>query len=90
MEPLTLSVEARDQLGAATTDLLTLPDAAVTAGELIRLRVLHRTATCPEAEQIAETLHGFREAGFRHFLASLHPCTPETIAAYGRIIELVG
>ena len=43
-----------------------------------------------EPEQIAETLRGFREAGFRHFLASLDPCTPETVAAYGRIIELVG
>jgi alkanesulfonate monooxygenase SsuD/methylene tetrahydromethanopterin reductase-like flavin-dependent oxidoreductase (luciferase family) len=43
-----------------------------------------------EPEQIAETLRGFREAGFRHFLASLNPCTPETVAAYGRIIELVG
>ena len=43
-----------------------------------------------EPEQIAETLSGFRDAGFRHFLASLDPCTPETIAAYGRIIDLVG
>ncbi|MFN8677744.1 MAG: LLM class flavin-dependent oxidoreductase [Thermomicrobiales bacterium] len=43
-----------------------------------------------EPEQIAETLCGFREAGFQHFLASLDPCTPETVAAYGRIIELVG
>ncbi len=43
-----------------------------------------------EPEQIAETLRGFRDAGFRHFLASLNPCTPETISAYGRIIELAG
>lgn len=42
-----------------------------------------------EPEQIADVLRGFRDAGFRHFLASLDPCTPETIAAYGRIIELV-
>lgn len=41
-------------------------------------------------EEIAETLRSFREAGFRHFLAILEPCTPETIAAYGEIIELVG
>lgn len=43
-----------------------------------------------EPEQIAGVLRGFREAGFRHFLASLNPCTPETVAAYGRIIELAG
>ncbi|MCA9877376.1 MAG: LLM class flavin-dependent oxidoreductase [Thermomicrobiales bacterium] len=42
-----------------------------------------------EPELIAAVLRGFREVGFQHFLASLDPCTPETIAAYGRIIELV-
>lgn len=42
-----------------------------------------------EPAAIAETLHGFQEAGFRHFMASLDPCTPETIAAYGRVIELM-
>jgi hypothetical protein len=31
----------------------------------------------------------FRELGIQHFVAGLDPCTPETIAQFARVIELV-
>jgi alkanesulfonate monooxygenase SsuD/methylene tetrahydromethanopterin reductase-like flavin-dependent oxidoreductase (luciferase family) len=42
-----------------------------------------------EPEEIAAVLRGFQEAGFRHFIAWLDPCTPQTIEAFGKILELV-
>ena len=38
---------------------------------------------------MAETIVGFRERGIQHFIAGLDPCTPQTIAQFGRVIELV-
>lgn len=37
----------------------------------------------------AEKIDAFREAGMQHFVAGLDPCTPETIAAFGRVLELL-
>ena len=42
-----------------------------------------------EREAVAAVLRGFQEAGFRHFIAVLEPCTPATIEEFGRIMELV-
>lgn len=41
-----------------------------------------------EAE-IAATIAGFRDLGFVHFVCGLDPCTPETIAGFRRVIDLV-
>ena len=40
-------------------------------------------------EEIAATILRFRELGIQHFVAGLDPCTPETIAQFARVIELV-
>ena len=40
-------------------------------------------------EEIASTILRFRELGIQHFVAGLDPCTPETIAQFARVIELV-
>lgn len=40
-----------------------------------------------EPTEIAAVLRGFQEAGFRHFIAALDPCTPESIEQFGKIIE---
>lgn len=42
-----------------------------------------------EPAEIADVLRGFQEAGFRHFIAWLDPCTPQSIEQFGRIIELL-
>jgi len=40
-------------------------------------------------EEIAAALRGFREAGIRHFVCGLDPCTPASIEGFGRVIELL-
>jgi alkanesulfonate monooxygenase SsuD/methylene tetrahydromethanopterin reductase-like flavin-dependent oxidoreductase (luciferase family) len=40
-----------------------------------------------DANEKASTLNDFRELGFRHFVCGLDPCTPETITAFGPVIE---
>jgi hypothetical protein len=40
-------------------------------------------------EEIAATILRFRELGIQHFVAGLDPCTPETIAQFARVVELV-
>ena len=37
----------------------------------------------------AETMAGFRELGMKHFVAGLDPSTPQSIEAFGRVIELL-
>jgi alkanesulfonate monooxygenase SsuD/methylene tetrahydromethanopterin reductase-like flavin-dependent oxidoreductase (luciferase family) len=37
----------------------------------------------------AEKIAGVREAGMKHFVAGLDPCTPATIEAFGRVLELL-
>jgi probable F420-dependent oxidoreductase len=40
-------------------------------------------------EEIAATILRFRELGIQHFVAGLDPCTPETIAQFTRVVELI-
>jgi len=40
-------------------------------------------------EEIASTILRFRDLGIRHFVAGLDPCTPETIAQFARVVELI-
>lgn len=37
----------------------------------------------------AERIAGFRKIGMRHFVAGLDPCTPATIEAFGRVLEML-
>lgn len=39
--------------------------------------------------QKAEKIAGFRAAGMKHFVAGLDPSTPQSIEAFGRVIELL-
>jgi alkanesulfonate monooxygenase SsuD/methylene tetrahydromethanopterin reductase-like flavin-dependent oxidoreductase (luciferase family) len=39
--------------------------------------------------QIAERLSGFRELGFRHFVAGLDPCTPKSLEQFGGVLEIL-
>jgi hypothetical protein len=38
-------------------------------------------------EEKAQHLRAFRELGFAHFVCILDPCTPDTIRAFGMVIE---
>lgn len=38
-------------------------------------------------EETAANLAGFRELGFRHFVAGLDPATPHSIEAFAKVIE---
>lgn len=40
-------------------------------------------------EEIVTQMLAFRDAGIEHLVASLDPCTPQTIAAFGRMLELL-
>ena len=42
-----------------------------------------------DAERIAETLRGFRDLGFRHFVCGIDPCTPASVEWFARVIEMV-
>jgi alkanesulfonate monooxygenase SsuD/methylene tetrahydromethanopterin reductase-like flavin-dependent oxidoreductase (luciferase family) len=42
-----------------------------------------------DAEQIAEAIVGFRDLGFRHYVAGLDPCTPQSVEQFARVLELV-
>ena len=41
------------------------------------------------SEEIAERLAGFRDLGFRHFVAGLDPCTPTSIEQFGGVLEIM-
>jgi alkanesulfonate monooxygenase SsuD/methylene tetrahydromethanopterin reductase-like flavin-dependent oxidoreductase (luciferase family) len=38
---------------------------------------------------VAENIAGFRELGFKHFVAGTDPCTPQSLEAFAKVIELV-
>jgi alkanesulfonate monooxygenase SsuD/methylene tetrahydromethanopterin reductase-like flavin-dependent oxidoreductase (luciferase family) len=40
-----------------------------------------------EPDEMATRLGGFRDLGMSHFVCGLDPCTPETIRAFGSVIE---
>jgi probable F420-dependent oxidoreductase len=40
-------------------------------------------------EEIAERLAGFRDLGFRHFVAGLDPCTPQSLEHFGGVLEIL-
>jgi alkanesulfonate monooxygenase SsuD/methylene tetrahydromethanopterin reductase-like flavin-dependent oxidoreductase (luciferase family) len=37
---------------------------------------------------IAAHMHTFRELGFRHFVAGIDPCTPASVEAFGKVLEI--
>jgi alkanesulfonate monooxygenase SsuD/methylene tetrahydromethanopterin reductase-like flavin-dependent oxidoreductase (luciferase family) len=40
-------------------------------------------------DQIAEGIAAFRELGFRHFVAGIDPCTPQSLEAFANVIQLL-
>jgi probable F420-dependent oxidoreductase len=38
---------------------------------------------------VAENIAGFRELGFKHFVAGIDPCTPRSLEAFAKVIELL-
>jgi len=38
---------------------------------------------------VAENITGFRDLGFRHLVAGLDPCTPKSLEAFAKVIELL-
>ncbi len=61
---LELHVENRENLRKPNTETLTIPQAQLTARQLITLRVLHRTAPLSETDQrkaVEQALHAFEQ-----------------------------
>jgi alkanesulfonate monooxygenase SsuD/methylene tetrahydromethanopterin reductase-like flavin-dependent oxidoreductase (luciferase family) len=42
-----------------------------------------------DAEQVAKRVAGFRQLGFRHWVAGLDPCTPSSIEEFSRVVEIL-
>ena len=42
-----------------------------------------------DADHIAGKLAEFRDLGFRHFVAGLDPCTPQSIEGFAKVIEIL-
>ena len=40
-------------------------------------------------EEIAERLAGFRDLGFRHFVAGIDPCTPQSLEHFAGVLEIL-
>lgn len=38
---------------------------------------------------VAENIAGFRDLGFRHFVAGIDPCTPRSLEAFAKVIEMI-
>jgi hypothetical protein len=97
----TMTVTSQENLGPVVRETLDLPAAALTAEQIITLRVQHYTATRPVAEQtqaVRQAIHAFTQGLFLLVvderrvtdLQEVLTLTDQTQIAFWRLIPLAG
>ena len=81
------------EVDAACIDMGRDPATLVrTAGSNFALPGAHDARPNPvtgDIDEMATTIAGFRDLGLQHYIAGIDPCTPQSLEAFARVLELL-